>query len=198
MQTRSTPAPTPPARERRPRRKDAEDNRARILAAARELFATQGFEIALDAVARNAGVGRATLYRNFADRDALATAIFEDNLRALEALAAKVSREADGFERVLHAVIEQQIECHALVPALMHESSAPALAALATRMTKLLRAPLTTAQNNGRVREDLRTHDALTVIAMLSSSFIASESKRERKRRAKRAFELLLRGLEPR
>ncbi|MFO0562012.1 MAG: helix-turn-helix domain-containing protein [Polyangiales bacterium] len=197
-QRRAASTHAPAQREPRTRRRDAEDNRARILSAAKELFATEGFEIALDAVARRAGVGRATLYRNFIDRDALASAIFEDNLRALEELSSKVQREPDGFERVVRAVIEQQIECHALVPALMHGSSAPELAALATRMTKLLRAPLATAQEHERVRADLRTSDALTVIAMLASSFIASESKRERKSRAKRAFELVLTGLKPR
>ena len=53
------------------RRRDAQDNRDRLIAAAREVFAESGFDVPLDAIARRAGVGRATLYRNFSDRYAL-------------------------------------------------------------------------------------------------------------------------------
>ncbi len=182
----------------RPLRKDAEHNRALILSAAQELFATQGFDVSLDAVARKAGVGRATLYRNYPDRDALASAIFERNLCALEALSARVKDAPGAFEKVLHAVIEQQIACHALVPALTYGQPAPALAALAARMTRLLRAPLASAKANGEVRDDLRASDVLSVIAMLSASFVACATERERRKRAKRAFDLLLSGLVPR
>lgn len=47
---------------------------------------------ALDAVAERAGVGRATLYRNFADRNALIVAVLE---RCLDKLTLLVEQNAD-------------------------------------------------------------------------------------------------------
>lgn len=52
-------------------RADATRNRDALLRAARELFVERGLDVPLDAVARHAGVGPATLYRRFTDRDAL-------------------------------------------------------------------------------------------------------------------------------
>ena len=52
----------------RPLRRDAERNRARILAAARELFAERGLDVTMDEIARHAGVGVGTVYRRFPER----------------------------------------------------------------------------------------------------------------------------------
>ncbi|MEU1199218.1 helix-turn-helix domain-containing protein, partial [Streptomyces sp. NPDC005813] len=53
-------------------RADALRNRERIVAAAREMFVESGSGVPFDEIARRAGVGNATVYRNFPDRDALA------------------------------------------------------------------------------------------------------------------------------
>lgn len=58
-------------------RADALRRRNALIDAAIELFRTQGPEVTLDRVAERAGVGIATLYRNFADKDALAIACIE-------------------------------------------------------------------------------------------------------------------------
>ncbi|WP_068801813.1 TetR family transcriptional regulator [Corynebacterium phoceense] len=58
-------------------RADALRRRDALIDAAIELFRTQGPEVTLDRVAERAGVGIATLYRNFADKDALAIACTE-------------------------------------------------------------------------------------------------------------------------
>lgn len=55
-------------------RADALRRRNALIDAAIELFRAQGPEVTLDRVAERAGVGIATLYRNFADKDALAIA----------------------------------------------------------------------------------------------------------------------------
>lgn len=56
-------------------RADAERNRQRIIAAAIEVFGSQGTGAPLDEVARRAGVGAGTLYRRFPDRSALLEAV---------------------------------------------------------------------------------------------------------------------------
>src|SRR3954451_7908062 len=71
----------------RPLRADAERNRSRILAAAREVFARRGLDAGLDEIARHAGVGTATVYRRFPDKQDLIGALFEDRLDQVIALA---------------------------------------------------------------------------------------------------------------
>ncbi len=180
------------------RRRDAEENRARIIAAAREVFAAAGFDAPLDAIARRAGVGRATLYRNFPDRFALGAAIFEDNLAALEALAREHRGRPDAFMTLLSSIVEQQIEGHALVPALLTGPSAPDMQALARRVTRLLAGPLRHARTAGMIRRDLASADVLAALAMLSAVIAGDASVHSRRRRAMRALDLLVHGLAPR
>jgi AcrR family transcriptional regulator len=59
-----------------PKRADARRNRERVLAAAREAFATGGESTALEEIARRAGVGIGTLYRHFPNRQALLEALY--------------------------------------------------------------------------------------------------------------------------
>lgn len=59
----------------RPLRADAARNRALILSAAEEIFATEGLAVPIDDVARRAGVGIGTLYRHFPTKEALFEAI---------------------------------------------------------------------------------------------------------------------------
>ncbi len=75
--------PTPPA----PRRVDAERNRARILDAARAAFAEPEADASMAEIARRAGIGSATLYRNFPHRRALLEALYVDELDAVCAAA---------------------------------------------------------------------------------------------------------------
>lgn len=63
-------------------RADAQRNRDAILAAAREAFEAEGVLASLDAIALRAGVGNATLYRNFPTRDDLLAAVMETSIAA--------------------------------------------------------------------------------------------------------------------
>jgi AcrR family transcriptional regulator len=66
-------------------RADARANRDQVLAAARELFSTQGADVSMKDIADRAGVGVGTLYRRFPDRDALISATAEAHLSDLAA-----------------------------------------------------------------------------------------------------------------
>ena len=63
-------------------RVDALRNRERIVAAARDLFTEVGSQAPIDEVARRAGIGNATVYRHFPDRDALVLAVVRSVLEA--------------------------------------------------------------------------------------------------------------------
>ena len=70
------PSPDPA----RPVRSDARRNRDKLLAVARAAFATADGTVALEAVAREAGVGIGTLYRHFPTREALVEAVYAAEL----------------------------------------------------------------------------------------------------------------------
>lgn len=72
---------TPPPKERA----DAARNRAKVLAAAAELFAAHGVEsVSMDAIAAAAGVGKGTLFRRFGDKAGLAVALLDERERELQ------------------------------------------------------------------------------------------------------------------
>jgi AcrR family transcriptional regulator len=58
-------------------RRDAAANRRRILDAARDAFARDGIDVSLIEIARRAGVGNATLHRNF-NKESLVHALYEE------------------------------------------------------------------------------------------------------------------------
>jgi AcrR family transcriptional regulator len=71
--------PTEPAR----RRADAQRNRERILAAARAAFTDPDADVSMAEIARQAGIGSATLYRNFADRRMLLEALYAEEIAVI-------------------------------------------------------------------------------------------------------------------
>lgn len=68
---------------RRPKRADARRNYDKVVAAAREAFAERGEDTSLEEIARRAGVGIGTLYRNFPNRQALLEAVYVDEVESL-------------------------------------------------------------------------------------------------------------------
>ena len=74
MESPQAAASDPPERRRRVRR-DAQENRERLLAVAAPVALREGHNVPLATIAAQAGVGVATLYRSFADRDALLNAL---------------------------------------------------------------------------------------------------------------------------
>jgi AcrR family transcriptional regulator len=79
-------------------RADAASNRARILDAARTVFGRDGVSAPLTTVAREAGVGIATLYRRFPERDALVAEAFGEAIARYRAVAADAAAVDDPWE----------------------------------------------------------------------------------------------------
>lgn len=108
-------------RPRRGLRADARRNRDQLLAAARDVFVDHGADAPLDEVARRAGVGIATLYRRFPDRESLMRAVALDVLgRAGDEARAAADAESDSFRalaRYMHRALDLRIS--AVMPALL-------------------------------------------------------------------------------
>ena len=101
---------TPPSD--RPLRRDAERNRQRILAAARDAFAEEGLSVTLDEIARRAGVGVGTVYRRFPDKEQLIDALFEDQMAEFVALAEECLHDEDPWDGLVR-FLEQACHVHA-------------------------------------------------------------------------------------
>ena len=78
----------------RPRRADAARNYDKLLAAALEAFTTEGEDASLEGIARRAGVGIGTLYRNFPTRQALLEAVYVDEVEGI----CRAVEEFEGLE----------------------------------------------------------------------------------------------------
>jgi len=74
----------------KPLRADARRNRAALLATAREVFEAGDFDLRFDDFARLAGVGTGTLYRHFPTREALAAAVYQEEVAVLCDRAARL------------------------------------------------------------------------------------------------------------
>ena len=73
-------SPSPPARKPRA---DAERNRERILEVAKKVFTRDGATASLDEIARESGIGNATLYRHFPTRDDLIGEVYRSEVEKL-------------------------------------------------------------------------------------------------------------------
>jgi AcrR family transcriptional regulator len=79
-------------------RADAARNRAAIVAVARDVFAEQGLEAPLEAIAARAGVGIATLYRRFPTREKLVAAALVEKIAAYAEAAEQALAVADPWQ----------------------------------------------------------------------------------------------------
>ncbi|MEV6243615.1 helix-turn-helix domain-containing protein [Lentzea sp. NPDC051838] len=88
-------------------RADAQENRARVLAVARELFAERGLDVPMAAIARRAGVGVATLYRRFPTKESLVVEAFTEQFAICQAVIEEALVDPDpwrGFCTVIEKV----------------------------------------------------------------------------------------------
>jgi AcrR family transcriptional regulator len=156
-----------------PLRADAERNRQRLLAAAKELFAERGLDVTLDDVARHAGVGTGTAYRRFPNKDALIEALMVDRIGELGAIANECVEDPDpwnGLAGYFERALAMQAADRGLKDVLFssgrgRERVAHARRALAPAVTKLVRRAVAA----GVVRSDLSTSDVPLINFMLNT-----------------------------
>ncbi|WP_350275499.1 helix-turn-helix domain-containing protein [Kribbella sp. HUAS MG21] len=148
-------------------RADAEDNRERILASARTLFADQGLGVPMREIARHAGVGPATLYRRYPTKQALATAAFAEQVRACEEIVEEGLAAADpwqGFCLVIERICELHIRQRGFTDAFLAtypdaddlESRELTLKSMATLARR--------AKAGGKLRRDFRMSDLVVML----------------------------------
>ena len=114
----------------RPLRKDAAENRERLLQAAAQVFAEQGLEASVEEVARVAGVGMGTLYRRFPTKEALIAELVAQLQQEFIDDARRAMQVPDGFglETFLHDAARRQASHRGCLPRLWNSASTTAAA----------------------------------------------------------------------
>src|SRR4030088_1631453 len=162
------------AADARPRRRDAERNRLRILRAAAEVFTERGLQGTLDDVAERAGVGVGTVYRWVPPQVALVAAVLSERMDTLLGSAEQPLAEPDPWT-ALATFLEQAASVIAgdrgLRQILMFATSGSDRVAQArARMLPVVSAIVRRAQETGDVRGDLSPTDVPLIEFMLSAT----------------------------
>ncbi|KQM26394.1 MULTISPECIES: TetR/AcrR family transcriptional regulator [unclassified Sphingomonas] len=180
-------------------RRDAALRRNALIAAAADCFTTHGYGVPLETIAAAAGVGRATLYRNFPDRAALALAIFSRGADRFEAMLDPDLPIAETIERLVRAGAES-LALFARIAAELHLDYAniDRFQELRGRMERILAPALIAAQARGEVADDISPRDLVLTIRMASSLVHPFLSDAEVSAQVQTALRLLLNGLRPR
>jgi AcrR family transcriptional regulator len=143
-------------------RKDVARNRARLLQAADELVAEHGLEISLNELARRAGLGVGTVYRHFADKDAVLDALFEDRLDIVAQVMQDAAQREDPIEALRYAVFticELQARDRALFQAVATGKTPEQRAKTRRRLEPLAIKLVERAKATGRMRADFAPTD---------------------------------------
>jgi AcrR family transcriptional regulator len=182
----------------RPLRTDAQRNRDNILAAAVRVFTEEGLDAHFSRIAREAGVGTGTLYRNFPTRETLIEAAYRNEVARLcdavpgllatmpprEALRTWMGRFIDyataklGMADALRSIVASGTNPYAH----SHELIQAAL-------TSLLEAGTTA----GAIRSDIGPTDMFAALAGIA----LTSAKPEQREQAERLLDLTLDGLKP-
>jgi AcrR family transcriptional regulator len=178
-------------------RKDAVRNRALLLEAAARAFREQGLDASVNAIAKDAGVNVATLYRHFPTKDDLLRAVLDAILEPLaaardRALAGKPSD--DTLATFLLEAVRLQRGQPGLVQALGRHPGTP-------EVTEHLRQPaieivtpvVERAHRDGDLRGSLDALDVLIALRMLA--VVPDAPELAARGGANRYVDIILRGL---
>ncbi|WP_342743518.1 MULTISPECIES: TetR/AcrR family transcriptional regulator [Amycolatopsis] len=156
---------------KRPLRRDAERNRQRIIASAREVFRERGFEATLDEVAAHAGLGVGTVYRRFPNKEHLIDAMFADRLEGIGRLIAESMDKPDAWQALVDflweacTLIAEDRGLHdvMLSTAFGHDKVAEAR----DRLLPLANELICRAKKSGQLRADFQPEDLPMLFKMI-------------------------------
>lgn len=177
-------------------RADARRNREKILSAAARLFADHGLDTHLDRIAREAGVGAGTLYRNFPSRESLVEAVYRHEVAELCDSATTLLAEEPPLEALrawMRLFLDYATTKHGMIDALR------AIAATGSNpygdsrelIQRALSALMDACTEAGTIRTDIQVTDigaALEGIALTSA-------RPDQRDQAERLLDLTLDGL---
>lgn len=177
-------------------RRDAQQRREAIIAAAAACFQESGYAVALEDVADRAGVGRGTLYRNFKDRMALVLAIFE---REIDQLNVRVDPTLP-LARTLADIVRDGAPAQFLFARLASEmpligDDMAAFRSLESRLEAVLEPAAAIARQRGEMPVDTGAPELALAVRMVGGLLHPGMAPAEVETSIERGVRLLLVGL---
>jgi len=166
--------PTQPASAAAPRpaRKDVARNRERLLAAANEVFAQRGADATLNDIARQAGLGNATAYRHFANKQELLAALLEDRFGQVLAIfqhADTLDDPREALESLLYELGRRQANDEGLRQALSPEEDDKTSGQINAKLRPIADRIVERAQSAGVVRPEFHANDLPLILRMIGA-----------------------------
>lgn len=177
-------------------RADAKRNRERLLDAAVELILEVGGEPSRDAIASRAGVGIATLYRHFPDRQSLLHAVALHVLdRSIAAGEAALDAPTDGamaLGRYMHLAVDSGLGALNIIHPLLVDTDWPERRA---RADELLNGIIDRAKGAGLLRQDITASDVAFAVIRACRPLAIGLTLDEERVLAHRHVDICLEGL---
>lgn len=166
-------------------RRDARENRDRILVAAEQVFGKTGPAGSTEEVARRAGVGVGTVFRHFPTKRELIDATLVRHFQLLTERAEKLGAAADpgaALRAVLEAMIASASTKVTLLAALAQEAEASAALREASRkLREAVDSVLRRAQRSGAARPDISVDELYLLVRALAQVSVAQPPSAVRK-----------------
>ncbi|MFC9221710.1 TetR/AcrR family transcriptional regulator [Streptomyces hygroscopicus] len=179
-------------------RADAARNRDQLLAVATRVFGSADAEPSMRAIAREAGVGIATLYRHFPTRQSLVDAVYQDQVVRLTTGARELLDQlapAAAMRRWMDLFGEWIATKNGMLDTLLAMIESGEIAHAQTRSELL--AAITTILDAGRTAGDLRSDVTAEDIAASLIGIFTVAPQPEQEAKANRLLNLLMDGLRP-
>jgi AcrR family transcriptional regulator len=180
-------------------RADAARNRQRLLEVALRAFSSGHEDVTLEAIAKQAGVGIGTLYRNFPTREALVEAVYRNELEQLRASADDLLAFHDpdvALREWMDRFAAYVAAKRGMADALRAVVASGAIRSSDTRdtLTAAIETLLDASAAAGTIRDDISAEDLL---ATLTGVFLAAGAPEQRDQ-AGRMLDLVMDGLRAR
>lgn len=182
---------------RRELRRDAADNRDRVLTAAAAAVRREGTAVPMATVAADAGVGVGTVYRHFPSREALLGALTRRSFQlVLDSAASAAEADQPGIAAV-RGFLDRTIEYGPDLVLPLHGGPVPMdedTVAIQAEAHRRLGALLRRGQQDGTIRHDVRTADVVIFGALLAQQL---PQVPDWHRTARRLVDIYLAGMAP-
>ena len=181
---------------RRPRA-DGKRNRFHLIEAAKDAFAKSGATASLEQIARDADVSIATLYRHFPTRDALISAVYQQEVSSLIEAANKLLTKREpvaALREWLMMFVDFLDAKHGMAAAMdtLIGGPDPLYSKTPHRLDVPVKALVASGVAAGAIRDDIEPHDLLRALAGVAHV----RPSKKWKRSAVRMVDLLLNGLQ--
>ncbi|WP_022883876.1 TetR/AcrR family transcriptional regulator [Glaciibacter superstes] len=164
----------------RPKRRDAALNNERLVQAAREVFARQGLSATLEDIAKHAGIGVGTVYRNFASKKEIVETLYDAAIDSALADAQTALEIEDPWVAIVsffEVTAANQAQDRGLCETFLGHDGFGPNEPIAEKLVAVLSPLFDRASQAGVLREGVTVTDIGPIFAMLNSVYRMSNAR---------------------